>query len=148
MTDVFDVLERGMAGTIDRRRFLKITGALAGAAAFCQVRGDLAQATAPLGGYPFTLGVASGDPARHGAVLWTRLAPDIFAPDGGVPPRRLPVEWRVAKDPGMRRVRCLLDRRQWRTDLRMVTTVSRSDAPVYTFASFAVEDARPGAQQV
>jgi alkaline phosphatase D len=45
-------------------------------------------------------------------------------------------------------VRCLLDRRQWRTDLRMVTTVSRSDAPVYTFASFVVEDGRPGAQQV
>jgi alkaline phosphatase D len=45
-------------------------------------------------------------------------------------------------------VRCLLDRRQWRTDLRMVTTVSRSDAPVYTFASFVVEDRRPGAQQV
>jgi alkaline phosphatase D len=104
MTDVFDVLERGMAGTIDRRRFLKFTGALAGAAAFCQVRGDLAQAATPLRGYPFTLGVASGDPARHGAVLWTRLAPDIYAPDGGVPPRRLPVQWRVAKDPGMRRV--------------------------------------------
>jgi hypothetical protein len=50
MTDVFDVLERGMAGTIDRRRFLKFTGALAGAAAFCQVRGDLGQATTPLGG--------------------------------------------------------------------------------------------------
>jgi alkaline phosphatase D len=104
MTDVFDVLERGMAGPLDRRRFLKFTGALAGAAAFCQVRGDLAQATTPLGGYPFTLGVASGDPARHGAVLWTRLAPDIYAPDGGVPRRRLPVEWRVAKDPGMHRV--------------------------------------------
>jgi alkaline phosphatase D len=45
-------------------------------------------------------------------------------------------------------VRCLLDGREWRTDLRMVTTVSRSDAPVYTFASFEVEDRRPGAQQV
>jgi alkaline phosphatase D len=27
----------------------------------------------------------------------------------------------------------------------MVTTVSRSDAPAYTLASFAVEDGRPGA---
>jgi alkaline phosphatase D len=45
-------------------------------------------------------------------------------------------------------VRCLLDRREWRTDLRMVTTVSRPDAPVYTFASFVVEDGRPGAQRV
>ena len=40
-------------------------------------------------------------------------------------------------------VRCRLDRRQWRTDLRMVTTVSRSDAPVYTFASFEVEGGTP-----
>ena len=37
---------------------------------------------------------------------------------------------------------------QWRTDLRMVTTVSRSDAPVYTFASFEVEDGTPGAVRV
>jgi alkaline phosphatase D len=104
MPDVFEVLDRGLAGPIERRRFLKFTGALAGAAAFCQARGDLAHATTPLGGYPFTLGVASGDPERHGAVLWTRLAPAPFEPDGGVPYRRLPVEWRVAKDPGMRRV--------------------------------------------
>jgi alkaline phosphatase D len=30
-------------------------------------------------------------------------------------------------------VRCLVDRDQWRSDLRMVSTVSRSDAPVSTF---------------
>ena len=45
-------------------------------------------------------------------------------------------------------VRCSVDRHEWRTDLRMVTTVSRPDAPAYTFASFVVEDGRPGAQQV
>ena len=44
-------------------------------------------------------------------------------------------------------VRCQVDREQWRTDLRMVSTVSRSDAPVSTFASFVVEDGRPGARQ-
>lgn len=104
MTDPFDLLEQGMAGAMDRRRFLKFTGAVAGAAAFCQLRPDLAHATTPLSGYPFTLGVASGDPATNGAVLWTRLAPEIYEPDGGVPHRRLPVEWRVAKDPSMRRV--------------------------------------------
>jgi alkaline phosphatase D len=104
MTDVFEVLERGVAEPMERRRFLQFTGALAGAAAFCQLRGDLAQATTPLRGYPFTLGVASGDPELRGAVLWTRLAPDIYSPDGGMPARRLPVQWRLAKDPGMRRV--------------------------------------------
>lgn len=35
-----------------------------------------------------------------------------------------------------------------RTDLRTVPTVSRPDAPVSTFASFVVEDGRPGAQLV
>jgi alkaline phosphatase D len=104
MGDVLDVLEQPLAEPMDRRRFLAFTGALASAAAFSQLRGDLAHAGKPLGGYPFTLGVASGDPARNGAVLWTRLAPQPFESDGGVPHRRLAVHWRVAKDPGMRRV--------------------------------------------
>ncbi len=45
-------------------------------------------------------------------------------------------------------VRCLVDREKWRTDLRMVSTVSRPEAPVETFASFVVEDGRPGAVRV
>jgi alkaline phosphatase D len=45
-------------------------------------------------------------------------------------------------------VRCTVTPDQWRTDLRMVTTVSRPDAPSYTFASFVVEDGKPGAHQV
>jgi alkaline phosphatase D len=43
-------------------------------------------------------------------------------------------------------VRCRLDRERWLTDLRMVPTVHTRDAPVATFASFVVEDGRPGAQ--
>jgi alkaline phosphatase D len=42
-------------------------------------------------------------------------------------------------------VRCEVTPYLWRTDLRMVTTVSRSPAPAYTYASFVVEDKRPGA---
>jgi alkaline phosphatase D len=45
-------------------------------------------------------------------------------------------------------VLCTLDHEQWRTDLRMVSTVSTPDAPVSTFASFVVEDGQPGAQQL
>jgi alkaline phosphatase D len=104
MGDVFDSLEQALAGPMDRRRFLQFSGALAGVAAFSQVRGDLAHAARPLRGYPFTLGVASGDPAPRGVVLWTRLAPDPFEADGGMPHRRAPVAWRVAKDPRMRHV--------------------------------------------
>lgn len=34
---------------------------------------------------PFTLGVASGDPAATSVVLWTRLAPEPLADGGGMP---------------------------------------------------------------
>ena len=34
------------------------------------------QSAAPFDAYPFSLGVASGDPLPDGIVLWTRLAPD------------------------------------------------------------------------
>ena len=45
-------------------------------------------------------------------------------------------------------VRCTLTPDTWTTDLRMVSTVSTSDAPVSTFASFVVQDGIPGATQV
>ncbi len=49
---------------------------------------------------PFTLGVASGDPAPDGAVIWTRLAPQPLAEDGrgGMPDQVVEVEWEVADD--------------------------------------------------
>lgn len=51
---------------------------------------------------PFTLGVASGDPAPDGAVIWTRLAPRPLAEDGrgGMPDAAVEVEWEVAGDAG------------------------------------------------
>jgi alkaline phosphatase D len=55
--------------------------------------------------YPFTLGVASGDPEPFGVVLWTRLAPRPFDEDHGMRGRdRIKVRWRVATDERMRRV--------------------------------------------
>ncbi len=47
--------------------------------------------------YPFTLGVASGDPTPGGMVLWTRLAPDPLR-GGGMPHAPLEVEWTIAED--------------------------------------------------
>lgn len=47
---------------------------------------------------PFQLGVASGDPAADGFVIWTRLAPEPLAPGGGMPMVPVLVQWEVAAD--------------------------------------------------
>ncbi|WP_300397056.1 alkaline phosphatase D family protein [uncultured Sphingobium sp.] len=49
-------------------------------------------------GYPFALGVTSGDPAPDGFVIWTKLAPKPFEAHGGMPMVALPVAWEVASD--------------------------------------------------
>jgi alkaline phosphatase D len=46
---------------------------------------------------PFTLGVASGEPAPDGFVIWTRLAPRPTL-GGGMPDLPVAVEWTVATD--------------------------------------------------
>lgn len=48
--------------------------------------------------YPFRLGIASGDPTPSGCVLWTRLAPEPLAADGGMAAEDVRVEWQVAED--------------------------------------------------
>lgn len=53
---------------------------------------------------PFTLGVASGDPSPNGTVLWTRLAPKLFEPEGGMDGSRVTVQWEVADDEQFARV--------------------------------------------
>jgi alkaline phosphatase D len=42
-------------------------------------------------------------------------------------------------------VLCKLDHELWRTELRMVESVSAPDAAEYTFATFVVENGQPGA---
>lgn len=54
--------------------------------------------------YPFQLGVAAGDPAPDGFVIWTRLAPDPLAPGHGMPARPVPVSWEVAEDEAFSRI--------------------------------------------
>lgn len=64
-----------------------------------------AVASAPkFSSYPFTLGIASGDPAPDGVVLWTRLAPRPREPGGGMPAEAVEVSWQIADDEGMTRV--------------------------------------------
>lgn len=90
--------------SIDRRRFLRATwGGVSASLALALMPGSSARAAPRLGKNPFTLGVASGDPTPDGIVLWTRLAPEPAVLDslGRLP---IPVGYRVATDPGLRRV--------------------------------------------
>lgn len=52
---------------------------------------------------PFQLGVASGDPASDGVVLWTRLATDPLN-GGGMLPENYSVKWEVASDDGFQKI--------------------------------------------
>ncbi len=104
---------------LNRRQFL--TGASAAAALFtvgCSSGDDTASTsgtgsggaassttsttlhTAKIAADPFTLGIASGDPLVDRVILWTRLAPDALAVDGGggMPADRVDVVWEVAAD--------------------------------------------------
>ncbi len=48
--------------------------------------------------YPFQLGVAAGDPAPDGFVIWTRLAPRPLDIGYGMPTATVPVRYEVAAD--------------------------------------------------
>ncbi|ONI76066.1 alkaline phosphatase [Actinosynnema sp. ALI-1.44] len=62
----------------------------------------LSTSTANALAFPFTLGVASGEPTADGIVLWTRLAPRPLNADGlgGMPNTPVTVEWQVGIDQG------------------------------------------------
>lgn len=53
---------------------------------------------------PFTLGVASGEPAADSVLLWTRLAPTIMQPDYGMSKAPVEVAWEIAEDSGMKKI--------------------------------------------
>lgn len=85
-------------GEIDRRTFVKLGGASAAALIFGF--GPFTSRTwaePRFSDNPFKLGIASGDPLPDGVVLWTRLAPDPLN-GGGMPDKRVPVQWQVATD--------------------------------------------------
>ena len=53
---------------------------------------------------PFTLGVASGDVTQDSVVLWTRLAPEPLAADGGINQGAIPVRWELFLDEAMQQI--------------------------------------------
>lgn len=81
---------------IDRRKLMAAAGGLV---LFSGVtRYGRAWAAPKLAGYPFTLGVASGDPWPDGFVIWTRLALEPLGEHGGMPMAVVPVRWEVSED--------------------------------------------------
>lgn len=72
-------------------------GAMAGA-------GRQALADPVFAEYPFQLGIASGDPAPNGFVIWTRLAPRPLEIGHGMPSAPVPVNWEVATERGFSNV--------------------------------------------
>jgi alkaline phosphatase D len=94
---------------LDRRRFLRsaLTTAVVTSASLCSpprlssAGDDREEAGVAFDPWPFSLGVASGDPLPEGVVLWTKLGAEGLA---GSPPLTgdSEVEWVVARDPGLR----------------------------------------------
>lgn len=76
--------------TLPRRQLLGASAATLGLA----LLGPFGRAVGA--SYPFSLGVASGDPLPDGFVIWTRLAPTLNLRQA------VPVRWEVARDAQMR----------------------------------------------
>src|ERR671924_1203555 len=97
MSQSIRAYDRALAG-LTRRQLLNAAwklGAAAVAQAFIAPIRAFAQ---PLfRSYPFTMGVASGDPWADSVVLWTRLAPEPLA-GGGMPMVNIEVGWELSRD--------------------------------------------------
>ncbi|ARV62634.1 alkaline phosphatase [Nostocales cyanobacterium HT-58-2] len=95
--------ERFLSSRIKRRNLIIGAGALTGLAIASQFPHQRAIAQVPFSSYPFTLGVASGEPYPNSVVLWTRLAPDPLN-GGGMPNVNVPIRWEVATDPNLKKI--------------------------------------------
>jgi alkaline phosphatase D len=89
---------------LSRRRLLTAFGASAVTALSIPLQSGKALAQAVFRTYPFQLGVASGDPAPDGFVIWTRIAPEPFEIGYGMPMAPVAVDWEVSDTAGMRNI--------------------------------------------
>ena len=94
--------ERLLSSRVRRRQLLIGAGAFTGLAVASQWPKRVV-AQPRFSAYPFSLGVASGDPLPRSVVLWTRLAPDPLN-GGGMPSYPVAVRWQVATDERMRHI--------------------------------------------
>jgi alkaline phosphatase D len=96
----------GRSSSFSRRGFLATATGLTAAAIIgidpALRRAAFAASPSATAAYPFTLGVASGDPDHRSVVLWTRLAPDPLDP-ASAGTRTVPVQYEVYGDERLRR---------------------------------------------
>lgn len=90
---------------MQRRQLFLHASRMAAALAWQQLFASGARAQSPqapdwtaASGEVFSLGVASGEVQPESVVIWTRLAPEPLAADGGMPAAAVPVRWLVARD--------------------------------------------------
>jgi alkaline phosphatase D len=102
MTSASGLYDRTL-GAMSRRQLLNAAWKLGMAAVILPRAATRVLAQPAFSKYPFTLGVASGDPAPDGAVLWTRLAPEPLD-GGGMPMARIEIGWEVARDSAFRMI--------------------------------------------
>ena len=88
---------------LDRRSFIFGAASFAAAALWSSRALGAVTRLPRFSAYPFQLGIASGDPAPDGFVIWTRLAPDPLN-DGGMTAESVEVSWQVSEDEQMTRV--------------------------------------------
>jgi alkaline phosphatase D len=90
--------------TLNRRAFLRVLGTSALVTTSGALLSRCVWETPLFANYPFPLGVASGEPAPDGFVIWTKIAPKPLERGSGMPKRPVEVEWTVATDERMRHV--------------------------------------------
>jgi alkaline phosphatase D len=102
LSDAIRIYDRTLA-RLSRRELLNAAWKL-GAAALVQPLAPRRAAAQPIfKDYPFTLGVASGDPWPASVVLWTRLAPEPLD-GGGMPAVNVDVAWEVGREAAFRTI--------------------------------------------
>lgn len=87
---------------MNRRQFFITAGAAIGWVVMSD-RDRLILAQPKFSAYPFSLGVASGDPQSDSVVLWTRLAPDPLG-SPSMPKVSIPLTWKIATDAQMTKI--------------------------------------------
>ncbi len=90
--------------SLRRRSLLQATGAAALLGLTAPLRAQSVVKQPTFGDYPFSLGVAAGDPAHDGFVIWTKLAPKPLEQDGGLPRKAIEIGWVIASDEAMRQI--------------------------------------------